>query len=134
MADAISHAVSQLNQSSLWATHNPRTCECGGDGWLNSAYDTWHECHIHGGTPHPEDDDPDFDWEAHRVKCLENALAVFKAYCEREGVECDEGEGDLEARMYKAEEAAYEAHRARLDKEARELGYSCHSERMWASL
>jgi len=37
-----------------WASHNAAECGCKGHGWALSDVDTWHECPIHKGMPHPE--------------------------------------------------------------------------------
>lgn len=74
------HIAQQLNNSFLWADPNPRTCPCRGSGWLLSDFDTWHECHFHGRTPHPEDDEAveEFDYEAHRLNNLRRAFVAFR--------------------------------------------------------
>jgi hypothetical protein len=34
---------------------DPARCECHGSGWILTDFDTWHECPLHRGRPHPED-------------------------------------------------------------------------------
>lgn len=128
------HLVNQLDQWSLWAVPNPRQCPCRGSGWLHSDYDTFHRCGLHGGTPHPEDEDghESFDYEAHRLKCLREAFVTyreasgmngpdFKAEVLRQaGPEASPADM-VDVAEQLAEDALHRAHEA----EARDRGYSC---------
>ena len=138
MQDGISHAVTQLNDSSLWASVSPLSCQCGGHGWISSAYDTWHRCGVHGkGVPHPEWEDDDFDWGAHEVNCLDRALAAFKGYCDGRGMEnfdAKVGEGSLKERVEKAEGIAHAERQVAQEEEAVAMGYKSHSHMMWSNL
>ena len=126
------HLVNQLNQWSLWAVPNPRNCPCGGSGWLLSDYDTWHRCGLHGGTPHPEDEEAEFDYEAHRLKCLREAFVTYRQATGMSGPEFKAAvlervpEGSTPQEMVDeaevmAQDALQDAHEA----EARARGYSC---------
>ena len=60
-------------QSGVWAHPNPCECPCRGRGWFNSDFDVAFECPIHGGTPHPEDEDETFNWAAHDIRVCRKA-------------------------------------------------------------
>lgn len=68
-----------------YAEVNPKNCGCRG-GWFLSDVDTWHQCPLHGhGVPHPDEYDcpeefqPDFDFKAHKVQLLREALLTFQS-------------------------------------------------------
>lgn len=128
------HLVNQLDQWSVWAVPNPKACPCGGSGWLRSDFDTVHRCGLHGGTPHPEDDEgyEHFNYEAHRLKCLREAFVTYREAAGMSGPEFkaavlkqagpDASPQDMvDVAQQLAEDALYDAHEA----EARARGFSC---------
>jgi len=134
------HPVQQLNNWSAWAIPNPRRCPCR-NGWLLSDWDTWHHCGLHGGTPHPEDDEAqeEFDYEGHRLRKMREAFVIYRqmsgmdsaafkaAVVRRAGAEATP-QGFVDA----AEGIAEEISRDRREAEARGQGYSCGLEMMLA--
>lgn len=130
------HIVNQLDNSAVWAETNPNTCPCGGSGWLLSDYDTFHRCHIHGGTPHPEDERDDFDWKAHRCRLLVKAYETFLAASDLSVAEFGEaclevldGEPTLSNLVDAADTVATRIAYERREEAARAEGYSCGLER-----
>lgn len=133
------HLVQQLNNWSVWAIPNPRSCPCNGSGWLLSDFDTWHACGFHGPAPHPEDEEghESFDHEAHRLRGLRKA---FVAYREMSGMDSKSfkaavirkaGAGATPQQFVDVaqgfgEEGAYDAREA----EARSQGFRCGLEMM----
>lgn len=120
--------------SALWNEQNPRLCPCRGSGWLLSDYDTWHRCCTHGnGVPHPEDDETEFDFEAHRVKIQREAFVAFRRMAReagfkghfRKAVEGLAKNDSPEALVDAAEALGRRYAYAAAEVEAHRLGYSC---------
>ena len=134
------HIVQQLNDWALWAHPNPGRCPCRGGGWLVSDYDTVHGCGLHGGAPHPEDEEghETFDFEAHRLGNLRKAFITFRENTGMEGpafkaavlaqVGADATpQAFVDAANVLSDDHTYEAQEA----EARSRGYSCGLEMRW---
>jgi len=67
-----------LNLAS-WADPNPFACLCRGTGWFLSDFDSWHQCPWHGeNVPHPEENNQDYDSEAHRLEMARAAFVYFR--------------------------------------------------------
>ena len=49
-------------KTGAWADPDPKKCLCRGFGWALSDVDTWHECPIHKGHRHPEDDRDEWEY------------------------------------------------------------------------
>ena len=124
-------------ESGAWATHHPSDCPCRGRGWIASDLDTWHRCPIHGrGVPHPEDEESEFDMEAHLLRVRREAWAAFRT---RSG---------LPERVFRARvvatnggvptspngwlDAAQAFIAGVLNERARSAGFSCRLEAAWS--
>lgn len=135
-------------ETGAWAEIVPEDCPCHGSGWATSDLDTSHRCPIHGrGVPHPEDEEADFDYAAHRLHVHRVAWVRLR---ERAGMDPRTFRKAVEARiratvrattfvptMYEwvrfASEVAEEAWHEAQDARARRMGYSCRLEAAWAA-
>ena len=69
-------------ESGSWAEINPNRCPCHGSGWVLSDYDSWHRCPIHGhSVPYPDEEDPSFDYSAHKLQMYKEAYKAFFKRC-----------------------------------------------------
>lgn len=126
------HLVQQLNNAALWSHPNPSQCPCRGRGWLLSDFDTWHACNEHGGTPHPESECEDFDYEAHGIRIRRRAYRVFQ---EASGLDRGTFRAEVmrragagatpQAFVDAADGIAHERIQVAEDEEARRQGFSC---------
>lgn len=133
-------------ESGVWADPNPSQCPCRGHGWLRSDFDTVHECPIHGGTPHPEDEEATFDWNAHSLRIHRQAWRdarsrsgmipwSFRIAVEAHVRACNGSRSVLTMREWVdfAFEVAEHEWSAGQDERARRMGFSCRLEASWAA-
>ena len=137
-------------ESSAWNELNPGRCPCRGTGWMNSDFDTYHKCHIHGTsqTPHPEDEESTFDMAAHVLAQYRYAYHSFRRDCVALGflgtgkdfiAECERHmvETNVLTRrpcdwVNAAEDIAGDFNHVAEASEAMRRGFSCSLEMRWA--
>lgn len=105
-------------QSGAWNEIDPRQCPCRGSGWILSDFDTYHRCQAHGhGVPHPEEEEPSFNWKAHKLTMYRKAYRAFQVRSgltreafQAEVVDCvGSTEPDMGDWLDAAEEVSYHA-------------------------
>ena len=128
-------------QNSRFSEINPKTCPCRG-GWLSTNYDTWHACKLHGkGVPHPEDENDNFDYDAHNIKIRREAYATFRDIAMRNGFKGSFKAACLalmgedrspQAWVDAADDVAMQIVRDAEEASARKRGFSCALEARWS--
>lgn len=132
-------------QSGAWAQLNPRYCPCGGRGWFCSDFDTLHQCPVHGGTPHPDDDDglAAFDFDQHRLQVLRRVYRTFQRrsgltqheflrLCRQSVVSYNGAQPTPQQWIDIAETISDEFSEQQADAAAQRAGFSCALEQRWA--